>query len=74
MFAFQDSELKPRSTEVEYAFELRTDQELKGCKARMHPELFNHFAELPKSLTLGEFERMTGEDPAELSAKILKPN
>jgi hypothetical protein len=45
-----------------------------GRKAKLHAELFGYFAESPKSLTLGEFERMTGEDPAELSAKILKPN
>ena len=74
MVAFNASRSEPPSTKVEYAFELRDDQEMAGRKAKLHAELFGYFAESPKSLTLGEFERMTGEDPAELSAKILKPN
>ena len=36
MFAFQDSRSELRSTKVEYAFELRDDQELKGCDAKLH--------------------------------------
>jgi hypothetical protein len=64
MFAFEDSRSEPRDTEVEYAFELRNDQELKGCDAKMHPELFGCLAGIPKSLS--------GEDPAELSALTSK--
>ena len=74
MVAFNASRSKPPSTKVEYAFQLRHDQEMAGYEAKLHPVLLGYFTELPKSLTFGEFERMTGEDPAELSAKILKPS
>ena len=64
IIAFQDSRSELRSTKVEYAFVLRDDQELKGCDAKMHPELFGCLAGIPKSLS--------GEDPAELSALTSK--
>ena len=66
MFAFQDSRSELRSTKVKYAF-VRDDQELKGCDAKMHPELFGYLNEIPKSL--GEFRRVSGK--AKLSAEIL---
>ena len=59
MFAFQDSRSELRSTKVVYAFELRTDQELKGRKAKVHPEMFGYLNEIPKSLT--EFARLSGQ-------------
>jgi hypothetical protein len=71
MVAFQDSRSEPRYTAVEYAFWLRTDQEMKSCEAKVPPELLGYFTESPKSLTLGEFARLSGEDPAKLSAEIL---
>ena len=71
MFAFQDSRSELRSTKVEYAFELREDQELKGGKAKLHAEMFGYLNEIPKSLTLGEFRRQSGKSPAKLSAEIL---
>ncbi len=43
MVAFQDSRSEPRDTAVVYAFELRDDQEMKGCEAKLHPELLGYF-------------------------------